>query len=103
MTPDLWKQIQLLFDRALELSEDERNSFLVIACGDDEALKSEVESLLKVVGESGTFIEESLRTADAARRREPTTYRLVLKIAKGVTGRIHLSELHNDEFRMPVA
>ena len=46
MTPDRWQQINRICSMALEVEEKERTSFLERACGDDTALRSEVESLL---------------------------------------------------------
>ena len=41
-----WENIKCLFDRALSLAPEDRNRFLAEVCGDDSALRTEVESLL---------------------------------------------------------
>ena len=46
MTPERWKQIESLFHTAHSLTPAERAGFLAKACGDDEALRLDVESLL---------------------------------------------------------
>ena len=46
MTPERWQQIEKLFHAALELEGQERAAFLEKACGNDESLRREVESLL---------------------------------------------------------
>jgi serine/threonine protein kinase len=46
MTPERWQQIENLFHAALELNVRERAAFLEKACGNDESLRREVESLL---------------------------------------------------------
>ncbi len=46
MTPERWQQIETLFHAALELNVRERAAFLEEACGNDESLRREVESLL---------------------------------------------------------
>jgi predicted ATPase len=46
MAPEQWHKIASLFQRALERPEAERAAFLAGACGDDTALRREVESLL---------------------------------------------------------
>ena len=46
MTPERWKRIAEVYDSALEQSADVRDSFIAQACGDDLALRREVESLL---------------------------------------------------------
>ncbi len=49
MTPD-WHRIQDLFHRASALEGDAQEAFLLGECGDDEALLSEVRSLLSAAG-----------------------------------------------------
>jgi WD40 repeat protein/serine/threonine protein kinase len=46
MTPEGLKQVEEIFQAALELGPHQRTAFLANACGDDEALRYEVESLL---------------------------------------------------------
>ena len=52
-----WGQIKEIYDRALDLSSDERESFLVEACDDDDDLRREVESLLAAHDDAGTFLQ----------------------------------------------
>ena len=47
MTPERWAQVDQLLATALELSGAERAAFLAEACGEDVALRHEVESLLR--------------------------------------------------------
>ena len=51
MTPERWQQVKELFNSALEREQNQRSAFLAQACGDDEYLRSEVESLLSSMGE----------------------------------------------------
>ncbi len=46
MTPERWREIERLYHAALERDAAERAAFLNEACGGDEALRREVESLL---------------------------------------------------------
>ena len=46
MEPELWRRVEELCHRALELDESRRAEFLEHSCGDDEVLRREVESLL---------------------------------------------------------
>ncbi len=46
MSPTRWSQISEVFDQALELPASARPAFLAEACGDDLAMRAEVESLL---------------------------------------------------------
>ena len=57
MTPDRLDQISRIYHEALSRSEDERDAFLSEACGADQLLRQEIESLLKHDEEAGGFIE----------------------------------------------
>jgi len=58
MTPDRWQQIEKIYHSALELEESQRVAFLEKACAGDEALRQEVESLLRSQQSGERFIEE---------------------------------------------
>ena len=47
MTPGRWRQIESLYDKALELNARQRTAFLREACGGDEDLQRELEGLLR--------------------------------------------------------
>ena len=53
MKLERWQQISHLFDAALALDSGERAAYLSAACGGDDALRCEVESLLEVSGAGG--------------------------------------------------
>jgi serine/threonine-protein kinase len=57
MSPERWRQVKTLFDRALECSEAERAEFVVLQCGPDDELRSEVEALLAAYKDGDTFAE----------------------------------------------
>ncbi len=57
MNPERWRQIEDLYHAALEREESERPAFLEQACGGDEALRREVESLLSFHQQARSFIE----------------------------------------------
>jgi serine/threonine-protein kinase len=46
MTPERWRQIKQVFGEALLREPSQRTAFLNEACGDDDDLRVEVESLL---------------------------------------------------------
>jgi serine/threonine protein kinase len=46
MTAELWQRVKELFAAALQLAPSEREAYLSRECGDNSALRSEVESLL---------------------------------------------------------
>ncbi len=46
MDPARWHRVEELFNRALDLDASRRAEFLEHACGEDELLRRELESLL---------------------------------------------------------
>jgi eukaryotic-like serine/threonine-protein kinase len=54
---DRWQQIESLCHAALARPAGERAAFLTEACGDDAALRAEVESLLAGVESTPSFLE----------------------------------------------
>jgi hypothetical protein len=57
MEAERLRQIEQLFHGALEVEKDRRADFLREACGSDESLRREVESLLAYCSRAETFIE----------------------------------------------
>ncbi len=57
MTPERWLQIDKVLQAALERPESQRAAFLDEACGGDEALRKEVESLLGFDERAQHFME----------------------------------------------
>lgn len=58
MKPDRWQKVEELYHAALERPADARADFLRSACGDDEELCREVESLLGFKSQAENFIEQ---------------------------------------------
>jgi Tol biopolymer transport system component len=58
MEPDRWRRIERLYHGALEKEPAQRNAYLVAACGSDQTLLLEVESLLAQEKHAREFIEE---------------------------------------------
>src|SRR5687768_1770432 len=56
MTPEQYQRVGQLFHAALEVGPDSRIAFVTGACGGDEALRQEVESLLAAHDKVGAFI-----------------------------------------------
>ena len=57
MTPERWKQIEPLYHAAHSRPPGERAAFLAEACGDDEALRRDVESLLNEPVSADGFLD----------------------------------------------
>ena len=56
ITPDRWHHIERLYHAALALGEQERATFLREACGADESLRREVDSLLAYANDAQAFM-----------------------------------------------
>ena len=54
------RRVDDICEGALELAASDRPAFVAAACGDDSALRTEVEALLSHAGQSDGFLEESL-------------------------------------------
>ena len=59
MTPERWKKIEQLCNAALEREAGQRGAFLLQACGGDDELRREVESLLAQEKPADRFLESS--------------------------------------------
>lgn len=46
-----------LFGEAIDIARAERNAWLIAACGDDHALRAEVERMLRIDAKATTFLE----------------------------------------------
>ena len=57
MKREVWRQVERLCQQALELDEGRRTEFLRSACGSDDGLRHEVESLLAHEKKAQDFIE----------------------------------------------
>ena len=101
MTPERWQQIKHLFTSALERPLSERSIFLSKACGGDDALRSEVESLLSSDNEAEQFIDAPayevaagllVNDSSIASGRTLGTYRIISILGKGGMGEVYLAE-----------
>jgi eukaryotic-like serine/threonine-protein kinase len=111
MDAKLWGQIKEIYDRALDLSREERESILAEACADDADLRREVESLLAAHEDAGTFLQppavkvarelfaDFISTVTAISPaasnligRELANYRVISLLGKGGMGEVYLAE-----------
>ncbi|RMG54074.1 MAG: hypothetical protein D6723_05830 [Acidobacteria bacterium] len=93
MTPERWEQVKELFEAALALEASERAAFLDEACGGDEALRREVESLLASYKRTGSLLEAPPDDVAAERLAEEQaplrvgqsmgSYRIVRRLGAG--------------------
>src|SRR5215207_4568099 len=123
MTPERWKQIEEVFQTALDLPAVERRAYISGACANDATLREQVEALVAQHEEAGEFIETPALEAvgirppsesqapmpltenfeDPAIGRRIGSYRIVREIGRGGMGAVYLAERADSEFRLRVA
>ncbi len=115
-----WKEVDRLFDEALDRSPEERGEFLEEVCADRPTLRAEVESLLAAEAESRDFLdqeamsfaapayepEEGESIAEdplAAPSHQVGPYRLEEEIGRGGMSRVFRAERADGGFEQTVA
>ncbi len=102
MKPEHWQQVSELFQSALERKPHERVVYLQAACGDDDALRRQVESLLAAHDKAD---DDDFINAPAAERAAPLLmaeeamtgelighYKILRRLGAGGMGEVYLAE-----------
>ena len=58
MTPERWRQVEEIFQTALDLSPEDRNRYVKEVCAQDTDLRRDVESLLSQYDSAGELLDE---------------------------------------------
>lgn len=66
MLTDRWREVETLYNSACERKPEERSAYLESACGGDESLRLEVESLLAQEELAANFLETDESTTPGA-------------------------------------
>ena len=96
-----WSRLKELFNEALARTSEERAAFLAEACGDDAALRAEIDRLLAAHTQAGSFIDHPMSPPQpfgpgAVLRHR---YRLESEVARGGMGIVYRAtdiELHRN-------
>ena len=110
MGTDRWQRIEDLFSEAAARESGERAAFLASACGEDEELRQEVESLLAADGASGRFLSNPARPRGAAAPESLSLshkrighYRVESTIGAGGMSTVYLAVRADDVYQQKVA
>jgi eukaryotic-like serine/threonine-protein kinase len=107
--PERWDEVKELFALALERDPEERSDFLRQACGADDSLRAEIESLLSSFDDAPTFLEDcpaadlSSAQSSAIAGRRIGAYRIIRECGHGGMGIVYLAERADDQYRKRVA
>lgn len=100
MTPERWQQVKEIFQSALQHEPGQRSVFLSNACGGDESLRQEVESLITSHEKDGSFIDSPAYEAAAAMLETEQQlkagqmighYEILSTLGKGGMGEVYLA------------
>jgi Tol biopolymer transport system component len=101
MTPERWQKVKEIFHSALQHEADKRSVFLSNACGSDELLRQEVESLISAHQKGGSFIDSPAFEAaaelivDEGKLKAGQTlgsYEVLSFVSRGGMGEVYLAQ-----------
>ncbi|MEM7356684.1 MAG: serine/threonine-protein kinase, partial [Acidobacteriota bacterium] len=111
MTPERWQRLKEIFSQAAALPPEGREAFLAQSCGDDSAMRHEVESMLESDRETATldddnpivrFLGHTLPSGPFQERRFGS-YRAVGEIGRGGMAVVYAAVRDDDQYHQQVA
>jgi serine/threonine protein kinase/Tol biopolymer transport system component len=102
MKPERWQKVKEIFHAALDRPPADRSAFVLDACGGDEALRKEVESLISSDGHGQDFLNSpayevaaGMLVDDKARLKQGRMigpFEIVSFISRGGMGEVYLAQ-----------
>ena len=116
MTPERWRQVEEIFQAALDLSPGERTRYVSEVCAEDSELKRDVEVLLSQYDSAGELLEEPIygntelnmlesfvEEQDPMLGRRLGSYRIDREIGRGGMGAVYEASRADNEFNKRAA
>ena len=116
MTPERWRQVEEIFQAALDLSPEDRTRYLSDVCAQDTSLKRDVESLLSQYDSAGELLDKPLygstemgmfesfvEDKDPMLGRRLGSYRIEREIGRGGMGAVYEASRADNEFNKRAA
>jgi serine/threonine protein kinase/Tfp pilus assembly protein PilF len=117
MSPERFKQVEDIFQTALDLAPEERDRYITKACAGDADLKRQVETLLTQYEEAGDLLDETLSVHsnlhavaalitdadDPMLGRRVGAYRIEREVGRGGMGAVYEAVRADNMFRKRVA
>jgi TolB-like protein/Tfp pilus assembly protein PilF/tRNA A-37 threonylcarbamoyl transferase component Bud32 len=116
MTPERWRQVEEIFQAALDLLPEDRIRYVSEVCADDTQLKRDVESLLSQYDSAGDLMEEPVygktelgvlesfvEEKDPMIGRRLGSYRIESEIGRGGMGAVYEASRADNEFNKRAA
>src|SRR5678816_3825148 len=116
MTPERWRQVEEIFQGALDRVPDQRTQYVLEACGNDETLRRDVQLLLSQHDSAGELLDVPLYgntemgmlqaiadEEDPMIGRRLGSYRIEREIGRGGMGAVYEAMRADGEFHLRVA